>query len=351
MIHYIDDYPDREITIQGQKFLYFGGTSYLGLQTDTEFQSVFIKNIKKFGTNYGASRKSNVRLTVYKKAETLLAQIIGCETALTLSSGYLAGQLIAQNFNKPEYRLFYAPNTHSALYNNYNKPYSTFVALNNAVKKHISQNNKVIPVVFIDSIDFDGCNYPDFVGLKGLPLDKVILIADDSHGIGIIGKNSEGVFGTLQKFNIKELIVCCSLGKSYGIQAGAVLGNSKRISQLSETAFFGGASPASPSSIATFIDAQPIYRFKRNQLLSNIGYFEELVQKIAFFKSIKGHPAYTFQDAQLTDFLVNKGFILTNFNYPEESSSLMSRIVLSSHHTENDIKFLSFAINAYLSRD
>ena len=349
MIHYIDDYPGREVTIQGQNFLYFGGTSYLGLQTDAEFQNVFIKNIKKFGTNYGASRKSNVRLTVYKKAETLLAKITGSEAAVTLSSGYLAGQFIAQNFNKPEYKLFYAPNTHSALYNNYNKPFATFGDLNDSIRNHLAKNEKVIPVVFIDSIDFDGCNYPDFIGLKDLPLDEIILIADDSHGIGIIGDNSEGVFGKLQKFNVKELIVCCSLGKSYGIQAGAVLGDSKRIDQLSATAFFGGASPASPSSIATFIDAQPIYRSKRKQLLSNIGYFEKLVQNIAFFKSIKGHPAYTFQDAQLTGFLENKGFILTNFNYPEESSSLMSRIVLSSHHTGNDIKLLSLAINNYIS--
>lgn len=350
MIHYIDDFPGRKITIQGQKYLYFGGTAYLGLQTDEKFQNVFIKNIKKFGTNYSASRKSNVRLTVYEKAETLLAKIMGCEAAVTLSSGYLAGQFIAQNFNNPEYKLFYAPDTHSALYNNYKKPFATFGDLNDSIRDHIAHNEKVIPVLFIDSIDFDGCNFPEFVGLKGLPLDKVILIADDSHGIGIIGENSEGVFGTLQKFNVKELIVCCSLGKSYGIQAGAILGASKRINQLSATAFFGGASPASPSSVATFIDAQSIYHSKRKQLLSNIGYFEKLVQNMAFFRSIKGHPTYTFQDAQLTYFLVNKGFILTNFNYPEESSSVMSRIVLSSHHTENDIELLSFAINAYLSR-
>jgi len=49
MIHYIDAYPGREINVQGHKYLYFGGTSYLGLQTDEEFQNVFIKNIKKFG--------------------------------------------------------------------------------------------------------------------------------------------------------------------------------------------------------------------------------------------------------------------------------------------------------------
>jgi len=347
MIHYIDDYPGREITVQGQKYLYFGGTSYLGLQTDEEFLNVFIKNIKKFGTNYGASRKSNVRLKIFDKAETLLASIVGCEAAVTLSSGYLAGQFIAQNFNKPEFKLFYAPNTHSALYNNYNKPFATFSDINDSIRVHIAQNEKVIPVLFLDSIDFDGCNYPDFEGLQDLPIEQIILIADDSHGIGIIGENGEGVFKTLKKFNAKELIVCCSLGKSYGIQAGAVLGDSKRINQLSETAFFGGASPASPSSIATFIDAQPIYHIKRNQLHTNIEHFEKLAQNVAFFKSIKGHPVYTFQDAQLTNFLENNGFILTNFIYPEESATLMSRIVISSHHLKDDIRYFSEFINAY----
>jgi 7-keto-8-aminopelargonate synthetase-like enzyme len=347
MTHYIDDYPGRAINVHGKNYLYFGGTSYLGLQTDTEFQNLFIENIKKFGTNYGASRKSNVRLKVFKKAETLLAKMVGSQASVTLSSGYLAGQLVAQYFNNPEYRLFYAPNTHSSLYNNNNKPYTTIEALNKAVKKHLAQNDAVIPVIFLDSIDYDGCNFPHFSKLEDLPLEQVILIADDSHGIGILGANGEGVFKTLKKFMAKELIVCCSLGKSFGIQAGAIMGNSKRIKQLGTTAFFGGASPAAPSSIATFIDAQPIYRYKRAQLFSNIEHFEKLVRNNSFLKRMKGHPAYTYQDMQLTDYLENDGIILTNFNYPEESATLVSRIVISGHHTANDIKYLSEAINAY----
>ena len=348
MVHYIDGFPGREIEVKGTKYLYFGGTSYLGLQSEEEFQNIFIDNIKKYGTNYGASRKSNVRISIYEKAEALLSNIVGSEAALTLSSGYLAGQFIAQNFNKPEYKLFYAPNTHSALYNNYNKPHVTYADLNSAIREHLSLNRKIEPVVFLDSIDFDGSNYPNFNGLKDLPLDKIILIADDSHGIGIIGAKGEGVFRTLQKFNTKELIVCCSLGKSYGIQAGAVLGSAKRINQLSDTAFFGGASPAGPASIATFIDSQAIYSSKRKLLHSNIELFKKSVQNIAYFKSMEGHPTYTFIDAQLTNNLENSGFILTHFNYPEDSSSLMSRIVISSHHTSNDIKLLTNELNVLI---
>lgn len=350
MVHYIDEYPGREIYLDGKKHLYFGGTSYLGLQTDPEFQNIFIKNIKKYGTNYGASRNSNIRLKVFDKAETLLARIVGCEAAITLSSGYLAGQFIAQHFNKPEYRLYYAPNTHSALYNNYNKPEETFDDLKKAIRTQLSATEAIVPVVFLDSIDYDGCNFPEFNRLDELPLDKIILIADDSHGIGIIGENGEGVFKSLQKFNPKELIVCCSLGKSYGIQAGAVMGSFTRIKQLRKTAFFGGASPAAPSSIGTFLDSQSIYDSKREQLLINMTNFEKWVQFDPFFNSIQGHPAYAFHDEKLSGYLENNGFILTNFNYPEESTSVMSRIVISSNHVEHDIKLISQAINTYHQR-
>ncbi|MGB5434755.1 MAG: pyridoxal phosphate-dependent aminotransferase family protein [Maribacter sp.] len=348
MAYYIDGFPGREIFVEGKKYLYFGGTSYLGLQTDAEFKDHFIRNVRKYGTNYGASRKSNVRLTIYERAESLLAHIAGCPAALTLSSGYLAGQFVAQNFNSPEYKLFYAPNTHSALYNKYNKPFSTFSELNQAIRDHLKHDAKIIPVVFMDSIDFIGNNYPGFKGLKNLPLDRIILIVDDSHGIGIIGNNGEGVYKTLQKSHVKELIVCCSLGKGFGIQAGAVLGSHKRMEQLGGTAFFGGASPAAPSVMATFIDAQHIYGSKRVKLGYNMDYFEKSVKHIDFFNRIREHPTYSFKSPQLADSLDKNGFILTNFNYPDESSEVMSRIVLSSHHTESDIDALSDCLDSFI---
>lgn len=348
MVYYIDGLPGREIFVEGKKYLYFGGTSYLGLQSDAEFKDHFIRNIRKYGTNYGASRKSNVRLTIYERAESLLAEIAGCPAALTLSSGYLAGQFVAQNFNTSEYKLFYAPNTHSALYNKYNKPFTTFSELNHAIRDHLKHDAKIIPVVFMDSIDFIGNNYPGFKGLKNLPLDQIILIVDDSHGIGVIGNNGEGVYRTLLKSHVKELIVCCSLGKGFGIQAGAVLGSRKRMEQLGGTAFFGGASPAPPSNMATFIDAQHIYHAKRIVLGHNMAYFENSIKRVAFFNHIKEHPTYSFNSPNLTDQLEKNGLIITNFNYPDESSEVMSRIVLSSHHTEKDIDELCDCLNSYL---
>ncbi|MBC8768586.1 pyridoxal phosphate-dependent aminotransferase family protein [Arenibacter sp. BSSL-BM3] len=352
MTFYIDGFPGREIELDRKKYLYFGGTSYLGLQTDEAFQDIFISNIRKYGTNYGASRKSNIRLSIYEKAEQHLSRLVGSEACISLSSGYLAGQLIRQSLDTKANRLFYAPNTHSALYSPNRgisklKPYITFTALNIAVRDYLETDQETTPVVFLDAIDFSGSNYPDFEGLKMLPLENIILVVDDSHGIGIVGNNGGGVFRNIQDLNPKELIVCCSLGKGFGIQAGTIFGSRIRMEQLVDTPFFGGASPAAPAAMASIIDASEIFKEKRTVLKNNIGLFRSNIKALDKFKFMEEHPAFSFNDEDLTKYLKDQKVVVTSFRYPDEDSTLMSRIVISAHHTREDILLLCNLINSY----
>ena len=352
MTIYTDGFPGRELDLDHKKFLYFGGTSYLGLQTDEAFLEIFISNIRKYGTNYGASRKSNVRISVFQEAEHYLSQLVGCESSVTLSSGYLAGQLVRQTMDTKEHRLFYAPNTHSALYSptpsTKLKPYITFTALNIAVRAHLETNKETTPVVFLDAIDFSGANYPDFEGLRTLPLESIILVVDDSHGIGIVGENGGGVFRSLKELNPKELIVCCSLGKGFGIQAGSVFGTKKRIEQFTNTPFFGGASPAAPAAVACLMDGKTLFLEKRAILINNMDFFKSNVKNLDRFKFMEGHPAYSFTDEKLVNYLERQNVLVTSFRYPDEDSHLMSRIVISAHHKREDILLLCNIINSYL---
>ena len=74
MTFYLDQNPGSYVPSTQGEFLYFGGTSYLGLQTDQHFQEMLISNIRKLGTNFGASRKSNVRLSVYEHFEKFISE-------------------------------------------------------------------------------------------------------------------------------------------------------------------------------------------------------------------------------------------------------------------------------------
>ncbi|MEA1786024.1 aminotransferase class I/II-fold pyridoxal phosphate-dependent enzyme [Arenibacter sp. GZD96] len=347
MTHYVDHFPGRALDLNGTTHLYFGGTSYLGIQTDVAFQDILIRNIRKYGTNYGASRKSNIRFSVFQLAEDHLAEMAGSEACITLSSGYLAGQAVRNYFGNRAGKLFYAPNTHSALYQTKIKPYATFTALHIGVSEHLATPQRHPPVLFLDAIDFSGNNYPHFESLKSLPLRDIILVVDDSHGFGIIGTQGGGVYAMLAALEPKELIVCASLGKSMGVQAGALFGSRTRIQEISDTDFFGGASPSAPAYMATLIEAASIYKQRRALLQQHLSYFLNLLKDKTPFNYMEGHPAFSFSDTQRTRFLKEHHILVTSFKYPRENAATMSRIVLSAAHTSEDIYRLAHVLNTY----
>lgn len=349
MIHFIDEFPGRKIRIGDQNYLYFGGTAYLGLQTDKKFQRLLIGNIKKYGTNYGASRISNVRLSIYEKTENYLANLVGSEACTTLSSGYLAGQFVRQYFNSNSFETFYAPIAHPALHLSENESNTTYEALKTAMGACLEPTNDKTPVVFLDSIDFSGNSFPNFKGLKTLPLEKIIVVADDSHGIGVVGEHGSGVFKSLLALGAKEIVVCCSLGKGFGVQAGAVFGTKKRIQSMTETAFYGGASPATPANLATLLHSGKITAKKRAILNKRVLQFRKQLPENHSFSIMDGHPAISFSNTALTNYLEKEKIIVTNFPYPNEDSSTMSRIVISSAHKKKDLSKLIYLIKKYYS--
>jgi 7-keto-8-aminopelargonate synthetase-like enzyme len=79
----VDEFPDRKVKINGVDYLYFGGTNYLGMTTNPEFQNILFNSFKKWGTSFGSSRNSNIKLSIYTIAENLLAENLNTEAALT----------------------------------------------------------------------------------------------------------------------------------------------------------------------------------------------------------------------------------------------------------------------------
>jgi len=343
----VSKFPGRTVSIGNEPFLYFGGTSYLGVHTDAEFQDLVLSSIRQYGSNFGTSRRSNVEFSIYDKAESYLAQWVGSEACLTMSSGYLAGQLVANHFNTKDYRLFYAPNSHSALFRSNAKPYTTYTTLNIALREHFEKKKKEIPVIFLDSIDFSGCNYPNFQILQTLPLKSCILVVDDSHGIGIVGEEGAGVFRTLLSITCLELVLCASLGKALGLQAGAVCGKKERIEQMKSSNFFGGASPTAPFYLAHFMEAKAVYSRKRKILQDNIKSFLAALKAKTRLNFMPDYPVFGFSNSDLTDHLRDNKIIITDFRYPTEDTYATNRIVLTAAHTQEDILYLAEALNSF----
>jgi hypothetical protein len=62
----VNQFPDRIIEVKEESYLYFGGTAYLGMPANPEFQELIIKHTA-LGLRLRKFRNANIQLTAYEK--------------------------------------------------------------------------------------------------------------------------------------------------------------------------------------------------------------------------------------------------------------------------------------------
>jgi len=340
----IDQPFSNRINIGGTSYLYFGGTAYLGIPKNREFINVYIEGVKKFGLNNGTSRTNNIQQGIYNEGEQVAAERYRTEAALITSSGYLAAQLTVKALS-PLGRVIYAPSTHPALWLMEDQPKNlmsfgkwateTIEKINSSEEKNwvlISNSmNNLIPEIY------------DFDFVRQINEDKnIILIVDDSHGIGV-NNNGLGAVAKLPKQKNIESVVVASMAKALGLDAGIILASNKMIDKLKATNIFIGASPSSPAAIYAFIHAEKIYDKALNDLKNNISRLETALS--LYTKHEDGFPVYLLEDDHLYERLLQRQILISSFPYPDPADKPLNRIVLSAWHEKEDIERLITALN------
>ena len=328
--------PGRTAMINGEEWLYFSGTSYLGIVQDETFKELVSDGISLFGVHYGGSRLSLPQLTIYREAEHQLAILARTEAALTVTSGTLAGRLVLQYFSGKDYIKCHAPGAHPAIQETTEAFYDSWLDeifnLNTGGKILVILTNHVDPI-YVTKTEFSWINQ--------LPSDQeVILVVDDSHGFGIIGKNGGGIATSLELPNNVSLVVVSSLGKALGIPGGVILASKRIIEGLWKMPIFGGASPISPAYLYAFIKAQHIYQERRKRLQENIELFNQFRPTSPELQCFNQFPVFHTEKNELADYLQQYQIMISNFRYPTPNDNLVTRVVLNSLHTHDDIQEL-----------
>lgn len=333
----------NQINIGGNSYLYFAGTAYLGIPQNEDFIKLYIEGIQKLGLNNGTSRNNNIQLGIYNDAECTAATRYGSENALITSSGYLAAQLVVKELSKTG-KVIYAPATHPSLWLEDQKPREqSFTEWAKECIAFINKSDQKNWVLVSNSMNNLFPEIYDFDFLEQINSDKkIILIVDDSHGIGI-NNTGLGSFDNLPKKKNIERVVVASMAKALGLDAGLVLGSKEIIQKLKNTATFIGASPPAAAGLYAFINGEKIYKKAWNQLQENINLFSSnlnLVWKFEF-----GFPVFHINDSSLADRLFQHKFLISSFPYPNLNDEPINRIILSSWHTKKDIDNLIAALN------
>ena len=361
-ILYTNSLPGRTVKIADKDWLWFSGTAYLGMGHHATFRQFLWDGIAQYGSNFGSSRNNNLRLQIYEEAETALAQFVGAPAALTVSSGMLVGQLVTKWIEntiltqQTSAIRWYAPNVHPALwgadYQSVNEPIDEWFARLPERTRACEAEHIVIAT---DSVGSPQVSAIPWEWISQLPDSKQITIqVDDSHGLGVFGVKGEGIYQELTKritCSNHKIIVVSSLNKALGIPAGVVLADQEVIGSIRQMAMFSGASPSPPAYLYALKKAceSGVYEVEHQRMLANVQYFQQQVKGLGLFSCIDKYPAFCSLKSGLHEFLKEHEILTASFSYPTPQDAPVTRLVVSSLHTPNDLDILAARCCDYIS--
>ena len=339
----LDNSPNTSINFKGKKYLYFSGTSYLGISNLPEFQEIIFKNFKKWGTSYGSSRMANVKLDVYENAEKLLSNFLKSEDSVTVSSGTLSGLITLSVLEKKVETFFFMPKTHPSILPNKSLPVFVDENLNSLI---VNNKSETICIV-VDALATLETKPYSFDFLQKIPLHKkVYLLVDESHSMGVLGEQGCGISSEIKTPINVEIITVSSFTKAFGVNGGVIAGKNDFINLIKQSPLFIGSAPMNPAFLESLINANNIYNLQLNKLLINCKYVFNKIQHLSKVRMSKNYPVFFIDDKNIADFLLSKNIIITNFYYPT-SSKKINRIVINASHSKEQLDKLCKCVLAF----
>ncbi len=335
--------PNTVLDQNNTEYIYFSGTSYLGAATHPEFISRMQKSMQQWGTSYGSSREANITLSAYRKAEIFLKHFLGLEDLVTVSSGTLSGLLTLHVLENEENAFFHLPKTHPAI----THPKSFDLFINNEVHPLACSSIKQNIVILCDAMPSLEIEPVSFSFLDKISETKnIILVIDESHSLGVLGKQGSGIANSIPKKENLNLIVVSSLTKAYGLPGGIIAGSTSFINKIKALDLFKGSAGMSPAALDCFLNAQSFYKDQRSKLQKHCEYVYHALHTIQAIRIDKNYPVFFFDDENIADYLLSKDIIITSFYYPTIGKKL-NRIVLNANHTKEQLDILIHSLRQY----
>ena len=344
---------DREITVDGKKYLNFASNDYLGLAKN---RPAFFEH-DSIGFGSGGSHLISGHHTAHNKLEKALADFVERDSALTFSTGYMANLGILQSLAQKRDLIIADKLNHASLIDGANLssadvvryPHCDLPALVRRLETQLKSKsaNKWVVTDSVFSMDGDLA-----------PLDEIAflckkyhanLIVDDAHGFGILGDNGAGA---CEHFHLKQKdcpVLMSTLGKALGGYGAFVSGSEKLIDYLMQFARSYIYTTAMPAIMAEF-NLVNLKKLKasgnlRGKLLDNIRYFHAQCEKIGIEHSGVINPIQKITVSGLEQLkeksqALKKQRILVGSIRPPTSATPRLRITLSASHSFNDIEWL-----------
>jgi glycine C-acetyltransferase len=230
-----------EIVISGKKLLNFCSNNYLGLANHPKLKSAAISAIEKYGVGPAAVRSIAGTTVLHKKLEEKLAEFKKAEAVITFQSGFSANLGVIPALVGEGDLIFSDELNHASIIDGCRLSKAEVIRyahidptdLEEKLKSADKSSKKLVITDGVFSMDGDIA-----------PLDEIykvsskygaMLMVDDAHGEGVLGKGGRGI---VDHFNLhgKVDIEVGTMSKAFGVVGGMAAGKKEVIEWLTQRA-------------------------------------------------------------------------------------------------------------------
>ncbi|HVA58423.1 MAG TPA: glycine C-acetyltransferase [Gemmatimonadaceae bacterium] len=358
-LNHLESPQAARVRMEGRgEVIILSSNNYLGLCNEPAVVQAGIDGLRTFGAGTGSVRFICGTFTVHRDLEAGLARFVGCEASMSYVSAWNANEgLTATIVEEGDFVVSDALN-HASIIDSIRLA-KAITKCTTGVYKHgdlddlraklegaRSARRRLIWTDGVFSMEGSIARLPELVQMARD--HDAVLIVDDSHATGVLGKNGRGSaehFGLLGEIDI----ITSTLGKALGGAAGGFTAGPAALTdyliQRSRPQLFSNALPptvaASALASVRFIEQHPD---RVQTLRDNARYFREQIIE-AGFKPLAGEtpiiPIIVGETAaaiQMSDMLLAEGVFVTGFGFPVvPQGQARVRCQISAAHTKADL--------------
>jgi 7-keto-8-aminopelargonate synthetase-like enzyme len=290
---YMDTYsimespPGPDTIIDGVSYLYFGGTSYLGLAAHPEVIEAGCEALRRYGVHSATTRSRFGTNPPVLEVERRAAEFFGVEDAFYFTSGYVSNHVLVTALASRAEVILVDESSHYCILEAARLPGLPVITFGHYDPEDLA--NKLTgwnrALVMTDAVGpSSGTIAPIQDYMRVLEkCDRGHLLIDDAHGFGVLGEHGRGLLEELGLWprvnggspdSKVTLQVCGTLSKALGGFGGIIPGTREFIAQVRKSShYFDGASaPASAEAGAAAKALEIVNRDPslRNRLRENI---------------------------------------------------------------------------------